>query len=142
MADDGWLGSSVALCVLMVPMAADARASAAPPVPPAARIVPDEPGAGIDPTLAGAHGPVNVVLQLTNPSLSASVADDAVAQGTLPSAGVQRATVAAATRQQDGVVAPPRRSAPPSGPGSAARSTPWWCRPTRPPSPPSPPSTA
>ena len=80
------------------------RAATARPDDPG-RPVPDEPGAAVDPTLAGAHGPVAVVLQLTDPSLSASVADDAVAQGNLPAAGASVPMVAAATRQQDGVVA-------------------------------------
>ena len=70
-----------------------ARASAADTSPPAA----------VDTSLVDTQGPVDVVLRLSRPALAETVAPNATRDGTLPDAGTQRATVAAAQAQQRSV---------------------------------------
>ena len=98
------------LALLMVPALALAGAPAAtagaPPVPVTGDVVTDGPSTGpvfVAPSLRGALGSRDVVLQLSRKSLSASVGEGAVTSGTLPTRTDQRTLLAAVKTDQDRV---------------------------------------
>ena len=71
--------------------------------------VPDAPGAYVAPSLKNATGAQQVVVQLVRPALAASVAEDALADNTLPTRSAQRSSLAAIKADQDTVAAAARR---------------------------------
>ena len=77
----------------------------ATPVGPVA----DAPGAYVAPSLKNATGAQQVVVQLVRPALAASVAEDALADNTLPTKTAQRSSLAAIKTDQDAVVAAARQ---------------------------------
>src|SRR5262245_58025892 len=63
----------------------------------------DAPTATVEAGLLDVKGPVDIVLRLSRPALAETVAPNATRDGSLPDAGTQRATVAAAEAQQRSV---------------------------------------
>jgi len=98
------------LALLIVPALALTGAPAAtagtPPVPVTDDVVTDGPPAGpvfVAPSLRGARGSRDVVVQLRRKSLSESVGEGAVTSHTLPTRTEQRSLLAAVKADQDGV---------------------------------------
>lgn len=74
------------------------------PVSPAAKAVPLDKAASLAPALRRARGTVSVSVALSRPPVGATVAQDSLTTGGLPSTAVQKAQTTAVRAQQDSVI--------------------------------------